>query len=71
MAIESERSPNATNFRAFYGVYLLKRINTASHCVATISGILLWSECGDLNPGPLDPQSSTLPTAPHPDVLRK
>ena len=30
----------------------------------------IWSECGDLNPGPLDPQSSTLPTAPHPDISR-
>ena len=26
----------------------------------------LWSECGDLNPGPLGPEPSALPTALHP-----
>ena len=29
----------------------------------------LWSEWRDLNSRPLDPQSSALPTAPHPDIL--
>ena len=28
---------------------------------------LKWSEWRDLNSRPLDPQSSALPTAPHPD----
>lgn len=30
--------------------------------------VLVWSEWRDLNSRPLDPQSSALPTAPHPDV---
>ncbi len=28
-----------------------------------------WSEWRDLNSRPLDPQSSALPTAPHPDAI--
>ena len=31
--------------------------------------LVLWSEWRDLNSRPLDPQSSALPTAPHPDIL--
>ena len=31
----------------------------------------VWSEWRDLNSRPLDPQSSALPTAPHPDVFLK
>ena len=30
--------------------------------------IIVWSEWRDLNSRPLDPQSSALPTAPHPDT---
>ena len=29
----------------------------------------IWSECGDLNPGPLGPEPSALPTALHPVSL--
>ena len=35
-----------------------------THCIKT--GVQLWSECGDLNPGPLGPEPSALPTALHP-----
>ena len=31
-------------------------------------GVLIWSEWRDLNPRPLPPQGSALPTAPHPDL---
>ena len=31
--------------------------------------VLIWSEWRDLNSRPLDPQSSALPTAPHPDAI--
>ena len=38
-----------------------------SHLEDTVRIILFWSEWRDLNSRPLDPQSSALPTAPHPD----
>ena len=30
-----------------------------------------WSECGDLNPGPLGPEPSALPSALHPERNRR
>ena len=48
--------------RGFYKKKLDTRFDT--HCIKT--GVQLWSECGDLNPGPLGPEPSALPTALHP-----
>ena len=37
-----------------------------THCIKT--GVRLWSECGDSNPGPPAPKAGALPTAQHPDI---
>ena len=49
---------------AFLKKYNIKKANHNSIKIA----VSLWSEWRDLNSRPLDPQSSALPTAPHPDI---
>ena len=40
-----------------------KRLKTS------VSSLKCWSECGDLNPGPLGPEPSALPSALHPESV--
>ena len=51
--------------------YILNRNDKSEHTTHldnVVRIIIVWSEWRDLNSRPLDPQSSALPTALHPDI---
>ena len=59
------------DFVCFFVCFFQKSVSTQKRKIAEnlrFSTILVWSEWRDLNSRPLDPQSSALPTAPHPDI---
>ena len=57
---------NEAIFEPVYKIAKIKKIEGKTICFTLKN----WSEWRDLNSRPLDPQSSALPTAPHPDSER-
>ena len=61
-----------TNPRSFQSKHIFNRNDKSEHTTHldnVVRIIIVWSEWRDLNSRPLDPQSSALPTALHPDIL--
>ena len=53
------------------GFKFLKTVEISSKnpAIVEIAGFLFWSEWRDLNPRPLGPEPSTLPSALHPEIV--
>ncbi len=62
-----DRPPDARHFGVAETALFKSRLQTAKRTEQKLCPFC-WSEWRDLNSRPLDPQSSALPTAPHPDM---